>query len=515
MKKLPLLSAALVVSLLFVAGVWAQKPRPKARPAAKPAAKTPAPTATPAPAPNALANTPPAQSGPVLATVNGQSITASDLGTEVAQELANEKDSLASVRRDALNRLANTYMLEAEASRRKITLEDLLDAEINKKIVEPTEAEAQAFYTANREQMNGQEFPAVREQIVNFLKQQQGQKLEQELVKRLLASIPVTAGADVNAPKLAPDAVLATVGGRPIVARVFENKVAPLVYRRRLALWNATMDVLELKVNDILLVNEARKRNLTPQQLLTKEVSEKVKAPTEAEITKFYNDNKAQIPAPLEQVRGRISELLMQQQGQKLEQELVARLRVGVNIQLLYNTPEPPVLPVSVDDDPARGPANAPVTIVAFTDFQCPTCAITHPVLEAVTSEFGDRVRLVVRDFPLSRHKDARKAAEAANAANAQGKFFDYIAILYKNQAKQDVPSLKGYAAALGLDRAKFDAELDSGKYAAEVEKDVQDGDFYGVAGTPTIFINGVRLEVLSSEAMRAAIQDALKKAGK
>jgi protein-disulfide isomerase len=204
----------------------------------------------------------------------------------------------------------------------------------------------------------------------------------------------------------------------------------------------------------------------------------------------------------------------MQQKQEELTAELVKRLRAGGKIEYKLPEPEPPVLPVKADDDPSRGPVNAPVTVIVFTDFQCPSCAAVHPILDAVTSEFGDKVRLVVRDYPLPKHKDARRAAEAANAANAQGKFFDYIAILFKNQNKQDMASLKGYAAALGLDRAKFDAELDSGKYAAEVEKDVQDGDYYGVLGTPTIFINGVRLEVLSSEAMRGAIQAALKKAG-
>src|SRR4029079_14499161 len=103
----------------------------------------------------------------------------------------------------------------------------------------------------------------------------------------------------------------------------------------------------------------------------------------------------------------------------------------------------------------------------------------------------------------------ARKAAEAANAANAQGKFFEYIAILFKNQKALDVPSLKKYASEVGLDRARFDAALDRGVYAAEVQKDVEDGEMYGVGSTPTIFINGVQLNILSAEGLRAAIDRA------
>src|SRR5688500_19413684 len=113
------------------------------------------------------------------------------------------------------------------------------------------------------------------------------------------------------------------------------------------------------------------------------------------------------------------------------------------------------------------------------------------PVLDEVIKSYGNKVRLVVRDFPLPMHPDSRKAAEAANAANAQGKFFEYTALLFKRQKALDTPSLKKYASELGLDRAGFDAALDSGKYAVEVKHDIDEGEIYGVGSTPTIFVNG------------------------
>lgn len=116
--------------------------------------------------------------------------------------------------------------------------------------------------------------------------------------------------------------------------------------------------------------------------------------------------------------------------------------------------PEPPIQAISVDDDPVRGEPNAAVTIVEFTDFQCPSCAAMNPVLDEVLKSYGNKVRLVVRDFPLEMHANARKAAEAANAAHAQGKFFEYTALLFKRQDALDVPSLKKYATEIGLDRA-------------------------------------------------------------
>ena len=186
-----------------------------------------------------------------------------------------------------------------------------------------------------------------------------------------------------------------------------------------------------------------------------------------------------------------------------------ARLRKSADVRWLITEPPAPVQNVSVDDDPTRGDANAAVTIVEFTDFQCPACAAMHPVLEEVLKSYGNKVRFVVRDFPLSQHEYARKAAEAANAANAQGKYFEYIALLFKNQKALDVPSLKKYASELGLNRARFDAALDRGTYAAEVNKDIEDGEIYGVGSTPTIFINGIQLRTLSAEGLREAIDRA------
>jgi len=123
-------------------------------------------------------------------------------------------------------------------------------------------------------------------------------------------------------------------------------------------------------------------------------------------------------------------------------------------------------------------------------------------------------VRFVVRNYPLARHAHARKAAEAADAANAQGKFFEYTALLFKRQNALDVASLKKYASEVGLNRARFDADLDSGTYAADVKHDIDDGQMNGVEATPTIFINGVMLKELSPEGLRAAIDKALGKPG-
>jgi protein-disulfide isomerase len=264
----------------------------------------------------------------------------------------------------------------------------------------------------------------------------------------------------------------------------------------------------------MLLLDEARKRQIGPEEIIRTEVSDKVRTPTEADVAKFYSDNKDRITGDLNSVRNQVAMYLREQDQRRLEFELSERLRKNANVRWLMSEPAQPVQNVSIDDDPARGGANAPVTIVEFTDFQCPACAAMHPVLEEVLKSYGDKVRFVVRDFPLNQHENAAKAAEAANAANEQGKFFEYIALLFQRQKALDIPSLKKYASELGLDRTRFDAALDRGKYAAEVQRDIEDGEMYGVGSTPTIFINGVQLKVLTAEGLRDAIDRAAKSGG-
>lgn len=148
---------------------------------------------------------------------------------------------------------------------------------------------------------------------------------------------------------------------------------------------------------------------------------------------------------------------------------------------------------VVVDDDPARGALNAPLTFIEFSDFQCPySKRYSDEILPMILSNYGDRIRYVYRDFPLSSiHPKAQKAAEAAQCAFEQGKFWEYHDLLFKNQGKLELADLKAYALSLGLDEGKFNLCLDSDKYAPEVQKDIQDGQTYGVTGTPTFFING------------------------
>jgi protein-disulfide isomerase len=205
---------------------------------------------------------------------------------------------------------------------------------------------------------------------------------------------------------------------------------------------------------------------------------------------------------------------LKEQEYQNAAGAYADKLRKGAVIQVYLKEPDPPVVSITLDDQPMKGNPNAPVTIVEFTDFQCPMCGKTQPILEDVAKEYGDKVKVVARDFPLDMHAFAEKAAEAAEAARDQGKYWEYTAILFKNQEALGVPKLKEYASLVGLDRAKFDEALDTGKFAEKVKRDLREGEKLGINSTPTIFINGKRVRDKSREGLKAAIDAALKTTG-
>ena len=146
------------------------------------------------------------------------------------------------------------------------------------------------------------------------------------------------------------------------------------------------------------------------------------------------------------------------------------------------------------ESDHVQGPATAPVTLVEYGDYECPFCGQAHPVVKELLERLGSQVRLVFRNFPLATaHPHAERAAEAEEAAGAQGQFWAMHDMLFENQNALDEEDLVRYAAALGLDESQFGADLAGRAYAARVREDFMGGVRSGVNGTPTFFINGRR----------------------
>ncbi len=422
-----------------------------------------------------------AQTDPVvLATAAGRSFTADDLSPAARQLFAARKLIASETRKQEFDLAVNDILLEEEAKLRKTSVDDLIELEIGRKVPAPTEAQIKAVYDANRDQLGGAALADVRPRIVLFLRAEPEQKALESFLTALKKKYKVTPGVDINSAGLKPTDTVFTVGTRKVSADWFEEKVKPEMYRNEMGLYQRLSSSLEDAIYANLVLIEAKNLKIGPEELIGREITDRMQQQTDAE-------------------RNRLEALLRDRLAKKYDQKI------------LLAEPEPPVQKISFDDDPAQGNPRAPVTIVMFSDFQCSVCSATHPVVKEVMQQYGDKVRLVVRDFPLpSVHVNAEKAAEAAAAANAQGKFFEYIEILYSNQKALDNASLKKYAAQLGLDRAKFDAELDKGVYAAEIANDVKDGEFYGVRGTPTLFINGMPVPVNSVEVMKKLIDKAL-----
>lgn len=452
-----------------------------------------------------------------VADVNGVKIFITEIDEPIKEKNQELQNQVIEARKRELDLQINSLLLESESRRRGITTIKLLEQEVMSKAKEPTEAEAQAFYNQNKERIEGN-FADLKKDIIAYLhdqrKQQEAEKFAQKL--RAASQIKVLV-KEITPPKneIERKRVFATVNGQAITSGDIENSLRPVVFESQERIYEMRKAALDTKINDILLAQEVRKRNTTTEALIAAEIKSKTKLITEEEARKFYDENKGQIQGNYDQIKYQILQYLQDQEQRKAESAFAQELRKASRVEVFLREPEPPVYAIDTADQPLKGNPQARVTIVEFTDFECPSCAHTHPVLEELLKSYGDKVKLVVRDFPLNQHVHAIKAAEAAEAAREQGKYWEYISLMFHNQKALTVENLKEYATRLGLDRKLFDASLDSGKYLERVRRDMADGQRVGVNSTPTVFINGRRIKDKSLENLKAAVEEALKTVAK
>jgi protein-disulfide isomerase len=167
---------------------------------------------------------------------------------------------------------------------------------------------------------------------------------------------------------------------------------------------------------------------------------------------------------------------------------------------------------IPVADSHIRGNVNAPVTIVEFSDFECPYCARLQPTLKQVLDAYPDKVRLVYKDFPLSFHKQAQNASRASLAAGEQGKYWEMHDMIFQNFKGLTEDKFKGFAEKLGLDMERFMKDFKSGKYDARIQRDIKLGMSIGVRGTPSLFLNGKRMSSRSFDTFKSMIEGYPKK---
>ncbi len=417
----------------------------------------------------------------VLGTAAGRSVKLADLTPETQQAVSSLPTRLFATRSAILDQMVSQRLLDAEAKATGVSTGKMIAAE-KAKVPNPTDDHIKEIYDANQQALADSTPEQARKQIIAYLRREPEQKMLGELLSRLKTKYRYAAGKPVNSTPLAPTDVVATVNAVPITAKEYEDFAGVAIYELNADVADLVIQDINEALYNVMIEEEAKSLKIEPSALLAREITNKMKD--------FSNEERANLEIAFSKT-------------------LAAKYKPSIT----YKYPEPIVQKISVDDDPAMGPANAPVTVVMFSDFQCPACAATHPVLKKAIEAFPGKVRFVVRDFPLeSIHGNAFNAARAAAAANAQGKFFEYGEFLYKHQDALDTASLMKYAADMGLNVKQFELDFNSEKTAAEIRKDQADGDSYVVNSTPTIFVNGVRIRDLSFESFKAAIERALPK---
>ena len=331
------------------------------------------------------------------------------------------------------------------------------------------------------------------------------------LVPVVLSSVMCLAFAETPKSQLASDdtVVVAEIDGVRITNAEFNRRKPQALFQAQQALYDAKKKALEALADDILLEREARKENVTVEELLKRHIEPAIGKEPSEEVLRVYYEG-VDSTEPFETAKDKIREYIRQRRIIKAKTAYVESLRSKA--QISYRL-EPPRAEISLAGTPIRGAKNAPVTVVEFADFECPYCQMIHPDLTKLRAETGDKVAFAFKDLPLPSHTHAEKAAEAAPCAGAQGKYWEFHDRLFETK-QYEVAKLKETARQLNLNGEAFDKCLDSGAQAAFVRTSLNEAQALTIPGTPAFFVNGRFISGPASyEVLRNAIQEELAKA--
>ncbi len=319
------------------------------------------------------------------------------------------------------------------------------------------------------------------------------------LATALLAAVACQSprSAQPGQQKQDPSAPVAKIGGKTITAGELDEAVkkdlAQLDQQYQEQRYQIRRNQLESMLRQRAFDEKAKAKGVTREELVNQEVAGKIPEPSDDEVRALYDRAKAggqQLP-PLDQVKPEIARFIKNQKGQGALAEYYEQLKKDMGIEVLLPPYQPPKVAVEAVG-PTKGPAAAPITIVEFSDYECPFCVRAEPTVKDVLAAYPGKIKLVYRDYPLPMHKQAPKAAEAAHCAGDQGKYWEMHDKLFASNGKLALADLKAAARDVaGIDGGKFDQCLDSGEKAKDVEKNRKAGDDAGVNGTPAFFING------------------------
>ncbi len=307
--------------------------------------------------------------------------------------------------------------------------------------------------------------------------------------------------------------VAARFGDTVITVAEVEEKAGGALIGLYQQVYQAKDQQLRAMIFDQLVDEAAAAEGISREDYLTREIVDKIPAPSEEQIQQVFNQYRAQLPPDETQARQQVTAFLGQQAGQQVEANLKARLFDAAGVEILLDPPR--VNPVVEAFNPFRGPADAPVVLVEYTDYQCPYCDRAQPTIKAVRERYGDSVVHVFKNLPLPMHQQATLAAEAALCAADQGKFWELHDWLFANKNNISNDTLTAQAEALGLDIPVFTACVDSRTHKAKVEADAKEAGEFGIRGTPGFVVNGrILTGAQPLEAFVAVIDDELKRAG-
>lgn len=319
-----------------------------------------------------------------------------------------------------------------------------------------------------------------------------------------------------------PSRVVAKIGGKPLTlsalldeahAQLQQQQTVYETRRRQLDVeyQRAQQSTLEDKLNTLidrrLLELEAKARHTTPLALLGKVNVPQV---TDHEVRALYEERKIPGTPPFEQVADTIRKGLADQKANQALEAYYATLKAKYGVEDYFE----PLRQQVAATGPSRGPADAPVTLIEFGDYQCPFCRRLEPTLESVLGQYSHQVRFVFRNYPLTQiHPEALHAAQAAVCADRQGKFWAMHDAIYADTAPLGIPSLTALARKVGLDQKQFDACVRSQVPNQAIHADMKAGDQLDVEGTPTLFIDGRYLNgAVPRQQLVSIIQDELKR---
>lgn len=311
--------------------------------------------------------------------------------------------------------------------------------------------------------------------------------------------------------------VVAMIKGRPVTAQELEMSLASELHQLNMQIYARKKDQLDRIITEKLLEDEAAKRGVSVQQMLSEKIRPQEINLTEEEVERYYQANQARWTdwkGSPEELKARIQIQLRNDKYRQKVFEFSRSLAAPGEVLVYLHEPPPPLAHLNLQGAYSLGPVDAAVTVIEFSDYLCPACRKAHEATGKVKEIYKDRIRWAFKDFPLRMHKWAEKAAEAARCAGEQGRFWEYQDLLFGGSEELDPPRLKQYAAELGLRADQFGECLDSGKYKSAVEADIETARKAGINSTPTFVIDGVpNPGALSLEKFQELLDDALRKA--